>query len=103
MFCVTKMPWQYVLFSHLPQNMTLNLDRQRYSISSRSQLNEQLGRLLCHLLSAVHVTPVRAAVLRQLWSTDDSRYILNSVLNSTLKKTVTATPVSPCIDHKGQR
>ncbi|CAI8030834.1 Lysosomal-trafficking regulator [Geodia barretti] len=80
-FCHTLLP-------AVRKNMTLNLDRQRYSISSRSQLNEQLGRLLCHLLSAVHVTPVRAAVLRQLWSTDDSRYILNSVLNSTLKKTL---------------
>ena len=68
--------------------MTLNLDRQRYSISSRSQLNEQLSRLLCYLLSHVHATAVRTAVLRQLWSMDDSRYILNSVLNSSLKKTV---------------
>ena len=72
-----------------PQDMSLSLDRQRYSISSRTQLNEQLSRLLCYMLSTVHDSIVRAAILRQFWTMDDSRYVLNFVLTSTLKKTVT--------------
>ena len=70
------------------QNMSLSLDRQRYSISSRSQLNEQLSRLLCYLLAHIHGGEVRAVVLRQFWALDDSQYILNFILTSTLKKTV---------------
>ena len=70
------------------QDISLSLERQRYSISSRSQLNEQLGRLLCHLLSPLHDSSIRAVVLRQFWAMDDARYVFNFVLTSTLKKTV---------------
>ena len=77
-----------ITLSLISQNMSLSLDRQRYSISSRSQLNEQLSRLLCYLLSNVHTNEVRRAVLRQIWTMDDSTYVLNFVLTSTLKKTV---------------
>lgn len=73
---------------HWMQNISLSLDRQRYSISSRNQLNEQLSRLLCYLLSHTHSSAVRAAVLRQFWTMDDSRYVLNFVFTSSVKKMV---------------
>ena len=69
-------------------SFSLTLDRQRYSISSRNQLNEQLSRLLCYLLSPTHTSAVKAILLRQIWGMDDSHNVLNFVLTSTLRKTV---------------
>ena len=66
----------------------MTLDRQRYSISSRTQLNDQLSRLLGHLVSPSHHDQFKCAVLREFWGLEDARHIFSLVLTSSLKKLV---------------
>jgi len=73
----------------LPKNTrggTLTLDPQRYPMSSRSQLAEQLARLLGHVISPIHDASMRCAVLTEIWDMEGDRAVFNLTLNSTLKK-----------------
>ena len=62
--------------------------RQRYSMSARTQLNDQLSKLLGHMISPIHDSRMRFAAIRELWSMPDSRLMFNYVLTSNLKKQV---------------
>ena len=64
------------------------MERQRYSISSRSQLNDHMSRLLGHLFSPVHDNLMRSAVVKEFWALNDARLILNFALTSNFKKLV---------------
>ena len=74
-----------------PQSGSLassTLERQRYSISSRTQLNDQLSRLLGHLVSPLHEDSARSAALREFWELEDVQPLFSFVLSSSLKKLV---------------
>ena len=68
--------------------LSVSVERQRYSISSRSQLNDHMSRLLGHLFSPVHDNHMRSAVVKEFWALNDARLILNFALTSNFKKLV---------------
>ena len=70
------------------------MERQRYSVSSRTQLNDHMSRLLGHFFSPVHDNHMRSAVVKEFWALNDARLILNSALTSNFKKLVSGSIVS---------
>ena len=64
------------------------MERHRYSVSSRTQLNDHMSRLLGHMFSPVHHNHMRAAIVKEFWALEDSRLILNFALTSNFKKLV---------------
>ena len=84
-------PYLLLLSPSLPLQtgtLSMSMDRQRYSISSRTQLNDHMSRLLGHVFSPVHDNQMRAAIVKEFWSLDDAKLILNFALTSNFKKLV---------------
>ena len=74
--------------------LSMSMERQRYSISSRTQLNDHMSRLLGHLFSPVHDNHMRSAVVKEFWALNDAKLILNFALNSNFKKLVSSVHCS---------
>ena len=74
----------------------MSMERQRYSVSSRTQLNDHMSRLLGHLFSPVHDNTMRCAVVKEFWALEDARLTLNFALTSNFKKLVR------CISERGK-
>lgn len=70
----------------------------RFFINSRTQLNEGFSRLFGHLLSPVHADRVRAEILKEVWSLDESQTLLSSLFSSQYKKLLCTRLVVTVID-----